>query len=624
MVALLGCGLCHMVDQPIEAGLAITEAMSSAATTQGGATVSANSDWWELTNFSTNTLDLTGYRWNDNQGGLIGADPTPFDKLRIGPGESIIFFQSNSPASMSPEQFRAWWGPALPAQTQVVIYEGNGLSSTGDGIRIWPPDAVSDVEVVDSVDFGAAIRGSTFVYDPASGIFGLVSTNGGADGPVKAATADDLGSPGRNSGPVALTIKAGPTNTAANPGDVAVFTVMAGGLPRPAYQWYFEGQPLPGERFNVLRVTNASPANIGSYRVVLATDFESLTSAVVRLTLNALPEAPQFTLLPRDQNAFVGQKVVLHTQASGVPQPSYQWFFAGKLLDGEQGESLILEGVELTDAGMYSVLAHNDSGTVSNGARLVVTPRPKLAITEVMAAPDTNGPVRGHNDWWELTNLGDFPVDLSGYRFDDGSAILAAAITLTNRLSIAPGESIVFVENMSSEEFRRWWGDANFQPGQQIVTYRGGGLSLSSLGDAINLWNGVASEDFDTAVSEVFSTATNGVSFGWDITLGSFGAPSVPGIGGAWRALENGDIGSPGFLTNPPYPRILEFLRKSGGLSITWTSIPGRTYAVESRPGLGNDPWTPVATLTASGNFLTYETPAVVAAPAFFRVSLEP
>jgi hypothetical protein len=32
---------------------------------------------------------------------------------------------------------------------------------------------------------------------------------------------------------------------------------------------------------------------------------------------------------------------------------------------------------------------------------------------------------------------------------------------------------------------------------------------------------------------------------------------SVPGVNGAFRAIELGDIGSPGYLANPP-PRILE------------------------------------------------------------------
>ncbi|MBL9171530.1 MAG: immunoglobulin domain-containing protein [Verrucomicrobiales bacterium] len=606
------------------ARLAITEAMSSAATTQGSATVVQNSDWWELTNFGTNTIDLTGYKWNDNQGGLLSADPTPFAGLSIAPGQSILFFQSNSPASMSPDQFKTWWGRAFEPSAQAVIYEGNGLSSTGDGIRLWGPDAINDSDWVDSVDFGAAIRGASFVYDPSTGVFGLLSTNGVLTA-AQAATADDVGSPGRTSGPVPLVISQHPTNTAVNPGDTAVFSVTARGLPRPSFRWFFGDEPLSGERFDTLRVTNSTPDKTGLYRVVLDNGFQSLTSEVARLTLNAAPEAPVVTLQPQDQNAFTGQSVVFRSMASGVPQPAYQWFFGTRAIEGATQDALTLPAAQPEDSGLYSVQASNASGTVtSREARLLVTRKPRLVITEILPASDTNGPVRGHNDWWELSNLDTFAVDLYGYRFDDGSASLAAAITLTNRVSILPGESIVFVENMTPEEFRRWWGDSNFKPDQKIITYRGGGLSLSSLGDAINLWNGVASEDFDTVASEVFSTATNGVSFGWDAASQTFGGLSVAGLGGAWRSLENADYGSPGFLTNPPYPRILDFQRVGNTYRITWNTEPNRRYVLQSGESLDGSVWTAVETLTATGNVLSREVPMATVRSTFFRILLEP
>lgn len=624
VAALLIVVQCSFLTATSTAALAITEAMSSASITHGSSAVVANSDWWELTNFGTNTLDLTGYRWNDNQGGLIGADPTPFAGLSIGPGQSIIFFQSNSPASMSPEHFTHWWGTAFEPSARLVIYEGNGLSSTGDGIRIWSPDAVDDSDYVDSVDFGAALRGSSFVYDPSSGVFGLNSTNG-LLGASQAATADDVGSPGRTAGPVPLLIIQNPTNTAVNPGDTAVFVIAARGLPRPSYRWFFAGELLSGERFNTLRVTNASAGKVGPYQVVIDNGFQTLTSEVARLSLNAVPEAPSITLQPKDANGFVGQTVLLRAVASGVPQPVYQWFFGSTPIDGATQDTLSIVSAQRENSGLYSIRASNASGSVTSiHAQLTITPKPRLAITEIMAASDTNGPVRGHNDWWELSNLDTFAVDLHGYRFDDASASLAAAITLTNHLTIQPGESIVFVENMTPEEFRRWWGDSNFRPDQKIVTYRGGGLSLSSLGDAINLWNGVASEDFDTAVSEVFSTAENGVSFGWDPGAETFGKVSIAGVGGAWRSLENSDVGSPGFLTNPPYPRILSFSSEGAVYRLVWTSEPGRSYTVQFRPAGNSSVWTSLDTLTASSTSLSQDVSKPGSDSGFFRIVLEP
>ena len=96
LLLLLALGLAL----PARAQLAITEIMSSAATNLGPAVVVQPSDFWELTNFGTNTVDLTGYKWNDNGGGLLAADPLPFQGLSIGPNESIIFMESNSSSAV--------------------------------------------------------------------------------------------------------------------------------------------------------------------------------------------------------------------------------------------------------------------------------------------------------------------------------------------------------------------------------------------------------------------------------------------------------------------------------------------------------------------------------------------
>ncbi|HXS68161.1 MAG TPA: hypothetical protein VN761_04920, partial [Candidatus Polarisedimenticolia bacterium] len=48
------------------AQLAITETMSSESTNLGSGLVAAGPDYWELSNFGTNTIDLTGYLFNDS------------------------------------------------------------------------------------------------------------------------------------------------------------------------------------------------------------------------------------------------------------------------------------------------------------------------------------------------------------------------------------------------------------------------------------------------------------------------------------------------------------------------------------------------------------------------------
>jgi hypothetical protein len=177
--------------------LRITEVQSVPSTNTGV----AKSDWWELTNFEPQPVNLAGWRFNDSIGGLndavvIGANVT------IGPGETMVFVEG-----LTPTQFRNWWGATnLPAGLKIITYSGTGigLGAGGDSLRLWSSTATLTNDTVAQVDFGAASPGVTFNYDPVTGVFGGASTLG-VNGVVRAAAASDLGSPGSILAPLAPT-----------------------------------------------------------------------------------------------------------------------------------------------------------------------------------------------------------------------------------------------------------------------------------------------------------------------------------------------------------------------------------------------------------------------------------
>lgn len=80
-------------------------------------------------------------------------------------------------------------------------------------------------------------------------------------------------------------------------------------------------------------------------------------------------------------------------------------------------------------------------GSNVTAAVVSVTSKPRLVITE---AHSTGSSAVGGQDWWELTNLGDFLVNLRGCRFDDNSQSLASAITFTNDLAIMDNTDVFF------------------------------------------------------------------------------------------------------------------------------------------------------------------------------------
>jgi len=595
------------------AQLAITETYSSASTNNTLTPGNQGPDFWELTNFGTNTVDLTGYRFNDADATLGGdANSTILSGVIIGPEESIILAQSGTTIATR-DDFVLWWGAAhLPANLQVFFYSGNGQSSTGDSIVLWDANAGNDADYLDRADFGEATRGRTFTYD-TNGLHGVLSTNG-VRGAFVAATSDDEGSPGTNSGPLALTITQQPTpvtfTTPASFG--ATFVVAAKGLPRPHFQWRLNGVPLDGRTQPTLSLTNIQLADAGNYTVVITNGLQTLTSAVAVLTVTTDPIAPSFLTVPRDADAFEGQTVQLVAAASGSPTPTYQWQLNGANLAGETGGMLTLYGVQSNQAGLYTVIAASSAGTISNTTRLTVTTKPRLLITEVQSTGSSP-----NQDWWELTSFESYPINLKGWRFDDNSHSLAPnnALTISNDVVIHPGESIVFVENYTSEQFRAWW--PGTPAGTQVIRYAGGGIGLSSTADEINFWNAVTipGNELTERISYfILGAAPLATSFVYD--------PENPPLGNVVNVLStnttlgllangmitstNGMVGSPGRVVASVYATN----SVTGDLSaISWNAFASRNYVVQATTNLLEANWATFTNVAAAGSAETISEP---------------
>jgi hypothetical protein len=616
------------------AQLAITEVHSSEGTT-GAPEIHA--DWFELTNFGTQPVDLTGWILNDTTGGVTTGAVT-LGALSIAAGESIVFVEG-----LEAQVFRNWWGSSVGEAVQIVTYSatGIGLSSSGDGIRLWAAGATADTAPALSVDFGpAGASTATFTYDQTTGDLTARSV-AGVRGAFAALDNGDAGSPGVSQGTVALSILSPPVDLTVNPGDAATFVVAAAGMPRPRYQWWRGDEALAGQTASSLTISNVQAALTGSYSVVLDNGLGSVTSAPVQLRLAEAPAAPSFTQELTNVTVFAGGAVEFTVVATGVPQPSLAWYFGTQPITGETGAVLRLSNLTTNQTGTYTVVASNASGSVTNSAMLTVLGRPDIRFTEVSSARtvldpgfiDRNG--FGPEDWWELTSFSTVPVSLTGWRIDDNSASLGAAITITNEnLVINPGESIVFVERLTPEQFRVWWGTNELPAGIKIITYTGSGIGLGSGGDALRLWNATATDNADTIAAVDFGAGEPGVSFNYDPDTGVFGGLSVLGVNGVYQApgtLEGvNELGSPGriregVIVTPPQPPVAVVSRDGDALKIGFTAEAGRTYRLQRRGGLSGD-WAnegaPVTPASAGAAEFSTTIPAGVGA-GFFRITAE-
>lgn len=256
-----------------------------------------------------------------------------------------------------------------------------------------------------------------------------------------------------------------------------------------------------------------------------------------------------------------------------------------------------------------------------------------LRVTEVAAWSSGNSPVGA--DWFEVTNIGARAVDITGWKVDDSSESPAAALALGGITSIAPGESVIFIETANLAQTRaaflsNWFG-ANPPPNLQIGSYSGGGIGLSTGGDAVNLYDSANVRRVNVAFglspsSPPFATFDNKAG----LNVATLATLSAVGINGAFAAANSpSEIGSPGTinarptLTLPNSP-ILAVATGPGGAVVTFAVsasdvedgalTPLVTPASGSLFATGNTTVTASATdskgATATGTFVVRVQPA--------------
>ncbi len=604
------------------AQLAITEAMAWESTNCFGCGVlprGCHPDFFELTNFGTNAVDLSGYLLVDRDATFPdSAWPIP-DGVTIQPRESMIFVRTWEEVS-TPAEFRAWWGELnLPADLQIVFYPKQyGFDQLGDAARLW--DAHSNV--VDQFYFGESRRGVSFGYDLGTGA--AEPSVVGVNGAFQSAECGDVGSPGwAPGGPVPLRVARQPVSQWVDAGSDVVFRAEATGLPRPFhFEWYRNGiragsAPVASDfiprvvnyagcsvawksepRFTDLAMTNVQPGQAGDYYVVFFNGLERATSVVVSLTVNTNPSPPRVECPSSDRwfprvagrpqtNLTVSplQTAMFEVLVRGYPTPTCRWSWSANGvtyvdLPGATNRSLTVSPAVAGHSGIYRVRLQNAYGTNYAYASLSVKDKAQLRVTEVMLDS-----CYVNEDWWELTNLGDQPVDLFGYRWDDRPGEIGGGPTVTNSVVVQPGESVIFLEGLTPEFFRSWWGEDRLPPGLQIIGHAANGLEPD--GDEINLWNPTATDAEDWIDSVVFSDSY-GASWWFDpgSVCAEFGVVSVTGECGGFQAARSCDIGSPGWTAWTP-PRLTSIRREGETVRLEWKALPGSATRVQFADGIG-------------------------------------
>jgi hypothetical protein len=144
--------------------IGITEVMSNSTAKYG---LSSAPDWFEITNFDTSGINISGWKMDDDSKSInYAVSIIPSGWTSLGSGESAVFIETNNPAVAIPA-FRQFW--SLPSTTKIGYYSGSAVSfsSNGDGTHLFVPSGSSQNSWIyfTGVSFGQAITNRSFYWE---------------------------------------------------------------------------------------------------------------------------------------------------------------------------------------------------------------------------------------------------------------------------------------------------------------------------------------------------------------------------------------------------------------------------------------------------------------------------
>lgn len=125
-------------------------------------------DWFELTNFSDATVDIAGWRVDDDSNSSA-ASVALSGVTSIAAGQSVIFLQTTDLATTAKAFVDTWFGGQAPAGLTFGSYTGSGIGLSGGGDAVVLFDAAGNVAA--NVTFGASTGVPALAtFDNAAGL----------------------------------------------------------------------------------------------------------------------------------------------------------------------------------------------------------------------------------------------------------------------------------------------------------------------------------------------------------------------------------------------------------------------------------------------------------------------
>lgn len=255
-----------------------------------------------------------------------------------------------------------------------------------------------------------------------------------------------------NSLEVFLTVKdppvitAQPLNISVASGAPASFSATVAGDGPFTFRWYFNQTNLMfGATTSSLSIANAQLANSGTYQLAVITDVGAVTSAPANLIVL---QAPSITSQPVSTTTIVNSNASFSVTATGTSPLSYQWHFnRTNAIPGAIQPALAIQNAQLSNAGIYSVVITNQSGSVTSiNASLSV-----FAPPQITSAPVPLNVRAGNTAVFSVTAGGTAPL-IYRWFFNNTNLIAGASgstLTLPNVQLTNAGSYSVLVSNLA-------------------------------------------------------------------------------------------------------------------------------------------------------------------------------
>jgi uncharacterized repeat protein (TIGR03803 family) len=268
-----------------------------------------------------------------------------------------------------------------PRAALVEGSDGNLYGTTSDGgslgagtvFRVNPEGLLTTIAQFDG--FNGVSPEAPLLEDTDGSFLGVTHNGGLADQGVIFRLSTSASAPHITSQPAGQVTYAGSS---------VVLSVASYGSPPLQYQWQEDGTNivdnanLHGSTTRILILTNVSPANAGSYSVIVSNSHGSMASSGALLQVRV--SAPVIVTQPADQTLLPGSTAVFHASVLGNVPLVYQWQVNGTNVtdtsnrSGTATDTLTITKATEADNGLYTLVVTNSLGRTNTDAALSVIP----------------------------------------------------------------------------------------------------------------------------------------------------------------------------------------------------------------------------------------------------------